>query len=225
MFNATEQLILFLLLMAVFAHQGFQRGLLAEIIKLGLIMAGVAVGQPAVLGNTVVKAVNGMYFTFLFLSNGGLQIILSGSFGPEDLSNVFTKIADKPLLITQDNSRIILFLLMLLLIYAGYLIGRRLPRIAPALGLAAGAANGLVLAYLFLPALPRALPILAVQERLTLGDGVVETIGDTLDSIDPQIATAPVTVLYSLLGNTLVMLLILFIVLLGLNGLRAHRRS
>lgn len=225
MFTANEQLIIFLLLMAIFAHQGYRRGLVAEAAKLGLILLGVAVTRPAILGNTLVKAVNGIYFTFLFLSNGGLGVILSGSFGPDDLTNVFTKIADKPLLLTQANSRITLFLLMLLLIYIAYLLGSRLPRVAPALGLVAGAANGLLLAYLFLPALPRGLPILDVAGRLDLGEGVWETVDGTLGSIKPEIVTAPVSVMYSLLGNTLITLIILFIVLLALNGLRASRRS
>lgn len=218
-FTSFEQTIIFLVLLGVFAYQGFQRGLVAEIVKLILVLLGIAVGRPAILGDTVVKAVNGIQFTFLFLINGGLKVILSGSFGPEELAAVFEKIADKPPLISGESRAITLFFLMIVLIVAGYLVTRRFKRIAPPLGLIVGAVNGLVLSYLFLPALPGEIPILSTVERVDTGGGI-SSIGD----IDPAIATAPVTALYNMIGTWIVALFILIIVLLALRSMRPQKR-
>ena len=150
--------ILFWILIALFAWQGYQRGLIAELVKMGFIAAGFVVGQPDLLGRTLVKAINGFWFAFQFLMHGGLQAIATGNFNAETLNGIFEEISQLPLLIPKDSAEMAMFLAMLFLVGVGYLASSLLKPQWPGLGLVAGAVNGFLLSYVFLPRLPKELP-------------------------------------------------------------------
>ena len=150
--------ILFWLIIALFAWQGYQRGLIAELVKMGFIVIGFLVGKPDILGKTLVQAINGFWFAFQFLIHGGLQAIATGNFNADTLNKIFEEISKLPLLIPKDNAEMTMFLAMIFLIGLGYLISKLFKPKWPGLGLVAGAANGFLLSYIFLPLLPDELP-------------------------------------------------------------------
>ncbi|HHB91388.1 MAG TPA: hypothetical protein ENK60_08795 [Anaerolineae bacterium] len=150
--------ILFWIIIALFAWQGYQRGLIAELVKMGFILIGFFVGNREVLGKTLIKALNGFWLALQFLIHGGFEAIVTGNFNAETLSKIFEEINKLPPLIPPDRMEIALFLAMLFLIGLGYLISKLFKPQWPGLGLVAGALNGFLLSYIFLPLLPDELP-------------------------------------------------------------------
>jgi len=150
--------ILFWLIIALFAWQGYQRGLISELVKMGFIVVGFLVGKPDILGKTLIQAINGFWFAFQFLLHGGLEAIATGNFTPETLNRIFGEISKLPPLIPKSSAEIAMFLAMIFLIFVGYLISKLFKPQWPGLGLVAGAVNGFLLSYIFLPLLPDELP-------------------------------------------------------------------
>ena len=150
--------ILFWIIIALFAWQGYQRGLIAELVKMGFIVVGFFVGKPDLLGKTLIQAINGFWFAFQFLIHGGLEAIATGNFTPDTLNQIFEEISKLPPLIPKDSAEIAMFLAMLFLIALGYLVSKLFKPKWPGLGLVAGAVNGFLLSYIFLPLLPDELP-------------------------------------------------------------------
>ncbi len=151
--------ILFWIIIAVFAWQGYQRGIWSELTKLAFIIAGFMLGSPEYLGKMLVKAINGFYLAFQFLIHGGLEAIITGHFDAETLATIFKEIADIPKPISKDNFELALFLVMLFLIGIGYLVSKLFKKDKmPGLGMVVGAINGYLLAMIFLPLLPDKAP-------------------------------------------------------------------
>ena len=147
--------ILFWIIIALFAWQGYQRGVWAELTKLAFIAAGFLLGSPKYLGDSLVKAINGFYMAIQFLIHGGLQAIATGHFDADTLSKIFEEISDIPKLISEDNVEMALFLVMIFLIAIGYLVSTLFKKDKkPGLGLVVGALNGYLLSAIFLPLLP-----------------------------------------------------------------------
>ena len=148
--------ILFWIIIALFAWQGYQRGLVAELVKMAFIIVGFLVGQPDMWGSMFVKAVNGFWFAFQFLIHGGLEAIATGNFNTDTLNAIFKEISELPPLIQSPEMG--MFLAMLFLIGVGYLVSKLVKPKWPGMGLVAGAINGILLSYIFLPKLPNELP-------------------------------------------------------------------
>jgi len=151
--------ILFWIIIALFAWQGYQRGIWSEIIKMIFVMGGLLVGTPAWLGKTLVQAINGIYLGIQFLIHGGMKAVVTGNLTPEALGNIFNVIGRIPPPISADNMELALFLVMLFLVGLGYLASKLIKKNAmPGLGMVAGIVNGFLLAYIFLPLLPHKSP-------------------------------------------------------------------
>lgn len=150
--------ILFWIIIAIFAWQGYQRGLISELVKFGFIALGLAVGTPDLMGTAVIKAINGFYLATQFLIHGGLKAIATGNFDAATVSNIFKVITKLPRLVPKNHMDLALFLVMLLLIGMGYIISIFSKTKSPGLGLVAGAINGLMISYIFLPLLPDKAP-------------------------------------------------------------------
>jgi len=162
--------ILFWIIIALFAWQGYQRGLWAELTKLAFIVAGFLIGSPDYLGKMLAQAVNGFYMAFQFLFHGGLEAIATGNFGAESLSKIFEEIADIPPPISKDNYELAMFLAMLFLIGIGYLVSKLFKKDAlPGLGLVVGLAMflNMVIAGLFGAAIPLGLRLVGLDPALS----------------------------------------------------------
>ncbi len=149
--------ILFWIIIALFAWQGYQRGLWSELVKFGFIITGFLVGQKDLLGRYLLQAVNGIWLSLQFLIHGGLKAILTGNFNADTLNRIFQEIGGIRL-IPKDRTDIALFLAMIFLIFVGYAVSKLAKRVFPGLGLVAGAFNGLLLSAIFIPILPKTPP-------------------------------------------------------------------
>ncbi len=149
--------ILFWIIIALFAWQGYQRGLWSELVKFGFIIVGFLVGQKDLLGKYLLQAVNGIWLSVQFLLHGGLKAILTGNFNADTLNRIFQEIGGIRL-IPRDRTDIALFLAMIFLILVGYVVAKFAKRASPGLGLVAGAFNGLLLSAIFIPILPKTPP-------------------------------------------------------------------
>jgi len=218
--------ILFWIIIAIFAWQGYQRGLWAELTKLAFIAAGFLIGSPEYLGKLLMQAVNGFYMAFQFLIHGGLQAIATGNFGAESLSKIFEEIADIPPPITKDNYELALFLVMLFLIGLGYLVSKLFKKNAfPGLGLVVGALNGFLLSYIFLPLLPEAPPFTLKEFSLTgLIQQIVALVGYFIDMFI-KVVSAIFGFMYDLLGVWTIPVLLLLVVVITLASLNRGKKS
>lgn len=209
--NDPERTILFLVLLGVFAYQGYQRGVIAEIVKLALILTGFAVGHPTMLGLSVIRILNTLYYGIALIFSGGAKALITGGFAGETMANAHSK-----QLVNAENQDIALFIMMLLLIAVGYLVSRNVKRTNPIMGLLAGTFNGLVLTYFFLPALPDQVPIQpppGAKEALSQG-------APNLGQIGIQVALAPLALLYQQVNTWVIPLLIVAIVLFALTHVK-----
>ena len=218
--------ILFWIIIAIFAWQGYQRGLWAELTKLAFIVAGFLIGSPDYLGKMMVKAVNGFYMAFQFLFHGGFQAIATGKFNAESLSKIFEEIADIPPPITKDNYELALFLVMLFLIGLGYLVSKLFKKNAwPGLGLVVGAINGFLLSYIFLPLLPDKAPFTLddfslagiIKQIFALASYLIQTVIKIIGAI--------FNFMTELLGPWTIPVLLLIIVVVTLMSLTRGKKS
>ncbi len=218
--------ILFWIIIAIFAWQGYQRGLWAELVKLAFIAAGFFIGSPDYLGKTLVKAVNGFYMAFQFLINGGLTAIATGHFDSESLSQIFEKIANIPKPISDGNKEFALFLAMLFLIGVGYLVSKLFKKNAfPGLGLVVGAVNGFFLSYIFLPLLPDKPPF--TLDDFSLG-GILKQIAALIGYVIDMIIKAVSAIfnfMYDLMGPWTIPMLLLIVVIITLFSLNRNKKK
>lgn len=203
-----ERTMLFLALLGVFAYQGFQRGLIAEMVKLGLVFVGFAVGQPTLLGSTVVNVINNTYGTVRFMLGGSRGLTTSDAGTPQ----VQTQ------LIRAQNTDIALFIMMLALIGIGYLVSAKMKRSNPIMGLLAGAVNGLVLTYFFLPALPDQVPI----QPPVGAEAVISQSAPNMGQVGLQIALAPFALLYQQVNTWIIPIIIVAILFVALRSIKTH---
>ncbi|NOZ71964.1 MAG: hypothetical protein GXP38_08625 [Chloroflexi bacterium] len=210
-----ERTILFLALLGVFAYQGYQRGVIAELVKLALILAGFAVGRPTLLGLSLIRILNTFYYGLVLMASGGAKALATGDLTGEPMSNALAK-ARGSQLINAENQDIALFIMMILLIVVGYVVSRNVKRTNPIMGLLAGTFNGLVLTYFFLPALPDQVPIQpppGAEEVFSQG-------APNLGEVGVQIALAPFAILYQQVNTWIIPILILVITLIALTHVK-----
>ncbi len=168
--------ILFWIIIALFAWQGYQRGLWAELVKFGFIITGYLSGTPEYLGKTLVKLVNNITFAIQFLIHGGAAAIITGNFNATTLNKIFTEIKRLPPPIPKENAEMAMFLAMIFLIIIGYLVSTLLKKDKmPGMGLVVGALNGYILSVIFLPLLPDKPPF--TFEDLSF-EGIIKQLGE-----------------------------------------------
>ncbi|RME80462.1 MAG: hypothetical protein D6775_16130 [Caldilineae bacterium] len=210
-FGELQTAVIMFLLIGFFAFQGARNGFIAELIKAGFIILGVAVGRPALLGDSVVRTLNGIYQALLFLAYGGGKAVLTGDVSPEAFSRAFMRVQAARPLISPDDKLIATFLLMIALIIIGLIAGNKLrSRGGPILGLLLGAFNGLLLAYLFIPLLPRDLPPLPTSPQAARP--AILGLLDVFDVIF-RIVVLPFAILFGNLGTWSIPILILALLL------------
>ena len=218
--------ILFWIIIALFAWQGYQRGIWSELAKLAFIAGGFLLGSPQYLGPTLVKAINGFYLAALFLIHGGLKAIATGNFDADTLSKIFEEIGKIPKPISQDNMALALFLVMLFLIGLGYIVSNLFKKKEmPGLGLVIGALNGFLLSYIFLPLLPKKAPF-------TLSDlspaGIIEQLAALLGYVLTgiiQLLSAMFDFMNEIFGAWSIPLLILIIIAVALSSLTQSKKK
>ena len=191
--------ILFWIIIALFAWQGYQRGIWSELTKLAFIVAGFLLGTPEYLGKTLVQAINGFYMALQFLFHGGLKAIASGNFDADTLAQIFEKIAHIPKPINKNNYELALFLVMLFLIAIGYMVSKLFKKDKmPGMGLVIGALNGFLLSYIFLPLLPETPPF--TFKDLSVA-GIIKQLGE-LFSYLVELIIKGVSALFDFLFDT-----------------------
>ena len=218
--------ILFWIIIALFAWQGYQRGLWAELTKLAFIVAGFLIGSPDYLGKMLAQAVNGFYMAFQFLFHGGLEAIATGNFGAESLSKIFEEIADIPPPISKDNYELAMFLAMLFLIGIGYLVSKLFKKDAlPGLGLVVGAINGFLLSYIFLPLLPDEAPFTLRDISLAgIIQQIIALVGYFFDLVF-RILGSIFNFMNDLLGVWTIPVLLLLVVVITLASLTRSKKK
>ncbi len=217
--------ILFWLIIALFAWQGYQRGLWSELVKMGFIVVGFLVNKPDLLGNTLVQAVNGFWLALQFLIHGGFQAIVSGNFNADTLASIFEEINQLPPLIPKNNAELAMFLAMLFLILVGYAVSKLFKVAYPGLGLVAGAVNGFLLSYIFLPKLPDEPPFKLTDLSLA---GILKQLTALIlhlfDLLVKLIASL-FQFLFDIFGHWTIPILILVAIILVLTSLTPARKS
>ncbi len=217
--------ILFWLIIALFAWQGYQRGLMAELLKMGFIVAGFFIGRPDLLGSTLVKALNGFWLALQFLIHGGLEAIATGNFNADTLSQIFDEIGKLPPLVPRNSAEMAMFLAMLFLIAVGYLASKFIKPTLPGLGLVAGAFNGFFLSYIFLPKLPKELPFEITDLSVT---GIFKQLAAfsiyALELILTIIGRL-LRFMFSIFGDWTVPLLLLLVVVLILSSIKPAKKK
>ncbi len=217
--------ILFWMIIALFAWQGYQRGLVAELLKMGFIVAGFFIGQPELLGTTLVKALNGFWLALQFLIHGGLEAIATGNFNSATLSQIFDEIGKLPPLVPKDSAEMAMFLAMLFLIAVGYLASKFIKPSLPGLGLVAGAFNGFFLSYIFLPRLPDELPFEITDLSVT---GIFkQLVAFSIYALELIITIIGrlLKFMFSIFGDWTVPLLLLLVVVLILTSLKPTKKK
>jgi hypothetical protein len=218
--------ILFWIIIALFAWQGYQRGIWSELTKMAFIAAGFMLGSPEYLGKTLVKAINGFYMAFQFLFHGGLEAIATGHFDADTLSKIFEEIAQIPKPISENNMELALFLVMLFLIGIGYLVSKLFKKnTMPGLGLVAGAINGFLLSYIFLPLLPDKPPF-TMDDFSLMGiiNQIIALIGYIIEVIIKAIA-AIFNFMIGIFGAWTIPILILLIIVITLSSLARSKKK
>ncbi len=217
--------ILFWLIIALFAWQGYQRGLMAELLKLGFIVAGFFIGRPDMLGATLVKALNGFWLALQFLIHGGLAAIATGNFNADTLSQIFDEIGKLPPLVPRNSAEMAMFLAMLFLIALGYLASKFIKPTLPGLGLVAGAFNGFFLSYIFLPKLPKDLPFEITDQSVT---GIFkQLVAFSIYALELilTIIGRLLRFMFSIFGDWTVPLLLLLVVVLILSSIKPTKKK
>ena len=218
--------ILFWIIIALFAWQGYQRGIWSELTKLAFIIAGFLVGTPEYLGRMLVKAINGFHRAFLFLFHGGLKAIVTGNFNAKTLSRIFAEIDNIPRLISKDNFELALFLVMLFLIIIGYLVSKLFKKDKkPGLGMVIGAINGYLLSMIFLPLLPDKAPF-AFNDMSPAG--VVKQIAALIKYLLQNILDLFIKIfdsMFDIFGAWTIPILILLIIFITLSSLTRSKKK
>jgi hypothetical protein len=213
--------ILFWIIIALFAWQGYQRGIWSELIKMIFVVGGLLLGTPAWLGLTLVKAINGIFLSLQFLIHGGLKAVITGNFNANALSKIFETISRIPPPVSAQNMELAMFLVMLFLVIIGYLASKFIKKNAmPGLGMVAGIINGFLLSYIFLPLLPRKSPFTisdlspaGIIKQLTALFGYI--VGSIL-----LLLSSTFKFLFSLFGAWTIPLLIFLIIVIVLSSLK-----
>ncbi len=218
--------ILFWIIIALFAWQGYQRGIWSELTKLAFIIAGFLLGTPEYLGKMLVQAVNGFYMAFQFLLHGGLEAIATGHFDADTLAKIFEDIADIPKPINKNNFELALFLVMLFLIAIGYLVSRLFKKDKmPGLALVVGALNGFLLSYIFLPLLPESTPFTFKDFTLSgIINQLLDLVGYILDLFVRTIS-AFFEFLMDIFGPWTIPLLLFLVIVLALSSLTRSKKK
>jgi hypothetical protein len=183
-------------------------------------------GSPEYLGKTLVKAINGFYMAFQFLIHGGLEAIATGHFDADTLSKIFEEIAQIPKPISENNMELALFLVMLFLIGIGYLVSKLFKKnTMPGLGLVAGAINGFLLSYIFLPLLPDKPPF-TMDDFSLMGiiNQIIALIGYIIEVIIKAIA-AIFNFMIGIFGAWTIPILILLIIVITLSSLARSKKK
>ncbi len=218
--------ILFWIIIALFAWQGYQRGIWAELTKLAFIVAGFLLGSPQYLGNTLVKAINGFYMAFQFLIHGGLQAIATGHFDADTLSKIFEEIATIPKPISKNNVELALFLVTIFLIGIGYLVSKLFKKDKmPGLGMVAGAINGYLLSSIFLPLLPDEPPFTFTDLSLT---GILKQLIALAGYVIELLLNAVMAVLnfmFDVFGAWTIPILLLIVIVITLSSLNQSKKK
>ena len=218
--------ILFWIIIALFAWQGYQRGIWSELTKLAFIIAGFMLGSPEYLGKTLVKAINGFYMAFQFLIHGGLEAIATGHFDADTLSEIFKEIADIPKPISENNMELALFLVTLFLIGIGYLVSKLFKKDKmPGLGMVVGAINGYLLSLIFLPLLPNEPPF-TFKDMSFAGiiKQIIALIGYVIDLIVKSLVGV-FNFLFDIFGVWTIPLLLLIIIVITLSSLTQGKKK
>ncbi len=218
--------ILFWIIIALFAWQGYQRGIWSELTKLAFILAGFLLGSPQYLGDMLVKAINGFYMAFQFLIHGGLEAIATGHFDANTLSAIFEEISTIPKPISEDNVEMALFLVTLFLIFIGYLVSKIFKKDRmPGLGLVVGAINGFLLSYIFLPLLPEEPPFTLQEFSLA---GIIEQLialaGYFIDLII-KLIKGFFEFMFDVFGAWTIPILLLIVVVIALSSLTRSKKK
>ncbi len=218
--------ILFWIIIALFAWQGYQRGLWSELIKLAFIGAGLMLGSPQRLGNTLIQAMNGSYKALMFLKHGGIKAVITGNFDAETMSSIFAKVESIPKLVPSNNMDLALFLVLIILIGIGYLVSKLIKKDAkPGLGIVLGVINGFLLSYIFLPLLPDKPPF---EVRGLTPRGVITQVSALLTYILQAIFKVIIGIfgfLHSIFGAWTIPFLLFIIIILALNSLTPVKKS
>jgi len=218
--------ILFWIILAIFAWQGYQRGIGSEITKLAFIGLGLMLGTPEYLGSTLIKAINGFYLATQFLIHGGFVAIATGHFDADSLSKIFGEIENIPPLIPKDNIALALFLVILFLVALGYLVSKLFKQNAmPGLGLVVGALNGFLLSYIFLPLLPDKPPF--TLKELSPSGIIAQIIALTGYLIEALIkgAAAVFNFMFDIFGAWTIPILLLLIIIITLSSLTQSKKK
>jgi len=218
--------ILFWIIIALFAWQGYQRGIWSELTKLAFIIGGFLLGTPEYLGMMLVKAINGFFLAAQFLIHGGLKAIATGNFTPTALNKIFAEITKIPPLISRKNFELALFLVMLFLIGIGYLASKLFKKDKmPGLGMVAGALNGYLLSMIFLPLLPDKAPF-AFTDMSPAGivKQLIALLGYLIDQVIAGI-TGFLIFLFNTFGAWTIPILLLIIIVLALSSLTGGKKK
>ncbi len=211
-----EVILFFLIVLGIFAYHGFKRGFWAELVWALFILGGVLIYQPEILGDVTIRIINSIAFIFAIAFSGGIQLILSGDFSAEKLAEVMSAARDKGPFIPETNKELTLFLILLLMIFVGFLISNHIrPRKMPFLGLFVGVFNALLLGYVFGPIIAGTASLLPELSATNPVDAIFEILGPTFD-----IVLAPFAFVINTLGTWSIVLAIIIIVILAARNAR-----
>ncbi|MCP4166758.1 MAG: hypothetical protein GY759_12825 [Chloroflexi bacterium] len=211
-----DVILFFLIVLGIFAYHGFKRGFWAELVWSLFILGGVLIYKPDILGDVTIRLINSVAFIFAIAFSGGIQLILSGDFSAEKLGEVMSAARDKGPFIPEANKELTLFLILLLMIFVGFLISNRIrPRKMPFLGLFVGVFNALLLGYVFGPIIAGTASLLPELSATNPVEAIFEILGSTFD-----IVLAPFAFVINALGAWSIVLAIIIIVVLAARNAR-----
>ena len=213
--NDTELAIFLTILLGIFAYLGFRHGVIAELVKFGILLFAAAVYNPDLLGDVAIRVINSIYFFFVIAFNGGISLILTGDFSADKLADIMEAAKEKTPLIKPDQTELVLFILMVFLVILAFVISSRVTRkSSPGLGLFMGIVNGLLTFYLFLPTVSGGglLPDLPADSPL---HNVLAIFVEAL-----HIVLLPVAWLYERVGTWIIAIGILVVLFIALRALR-----
>ncbi len=213
---AVETVILFLLIIGLFAFLGFRRGFIGELVKFGLILLAYAVGQKDMLGGIVIRVINSIWLIIQILINGGISLILSGDLSSEKLSQTLSGAKTAGPLIPATSGNSLLFILMIVLIVFAFIASSMVKRKSSRLlGVFMGIVNGLAIIYIFRPYLTGT-PLLPPLNATSPLQGIASLFSMAFD-----LMLVPLDWLQNTLGVYFVPFLIVAIVLILLKSLRS----
>lgn len=165
----TENLIVLLVILALFGYHGYRRGVQLEaVLTFTIVGARVLVSH---FGNDITRYANNLYRSVQFVAAGGL--------GAGDPATIFQSVQRTPPLITKASQETFLVITFLVIVGLAYWLSRFFWKMVKSwVGGMLGALNGYLLLSYFLPILGGKAPEAADLARVTT-DRAADLVGST----------------------------------------------